>query len=72
MTFLVFGDCCLDNGFWMFYKCKKEVKILNNCISKWFTNDDFVKECREQYLKDRREYRLTGIGKNAEGQRIKS
>lgn len=56
----------------MFYKCKKEVKILNDCITKWFTNDDFVKECREQYLKDRREYRLTGIGKNSEAERIKS
>ncbi|VVC29038.1 Hypothetical protein CINCED_3A007009 [Cinara cedri] len=62
----VFGDCCLDTGFWMFYKCRAEVKELNNCMAKWFVDDDFIKECRNQYLNDRRKYRLTGVGKHEE------
>lgn len=41
-------------------------------MAKWFVNDDFIKECRDQYLKERREYRLTGMRKSAENQRIKS
>lgn len=70
--FSVFGDCCLDTGFWMFYKCRAEVKELNDCMGKWFTNDNFVKECRDQYIQERRHYRLTGIRKNQEGQKMKS
>ncbi|CAH1736014.1 COX assembly mitochondrial protein homolog [Aphis gossypii] len=68
----VFGDCCLNTGFWMFYKCRTEVKGLNDCMSKWFTNEDFIKECRDQYLQERRQYRLTGVKKNPEVQKIKS
>lgn len=62
----------MNNGFWMFYKCRSEIKELNDCMSKWFVNEDFIKECRDQYLLDRREYRLTGVKKNTEGQKIKS
>jgi len=66
-----FGDCCLNNGFSMFYKCKPEVKKLNDCMAKWFVDTDFIKECRDQYLQERREYRLTGHRKHSE-QRMKS
>jgi len=69
---LVFGDCCLNTGFWMFYKCRTEVKKLNNCMAKWFVDENFIKECRDQYLQERRQYRLTGIKKNAEVQKMKS
>lgn len=64
--FLAFGDCCLDTGLLMFYKCKSEVKELNSCMAKWFVNEDFIKECRIQYLDERRTYRLTGIKKHEE------
>jgi len=56
----------------MFYKCRKEVKGLNDCMAKWFVNEDFIKECRDQYLQERRQYWLTGIKKNAEVQKMKS
>lgn len=61
----------METGFSMFYKCKAEVKKLNDCMGKWFVDDNFIKECRNQYLEQRREYRLTGIGKN-EKQRMKN
>lgn len=70
--YLAFGDCCLDTGFWMWFKCKPQVKALNTCMAKWFDDSEFVKECRDQYLIDRRNYRLTGVKKNPEGEKIKS
>lgn len=33
-------------------------------MTKWFIDDNFVKECRNQYLDDRRKYRLTGVKKH--------
>lgn len=71
-SYIVFGDCCLDTGFFMFYKCRQEVKGLNACMEKWFINEDFIKECRNQYLEERRQYRLTGFKKNSDGVRMKS
>lgn len=56
----------------MFYKCKAEIKELNDCMGKWFVDEDFIKECRDEYLKNRREYRLTGVPKNTQGQKIQS
>lgn len=35
-------------------------------MAKWFNDTDFIKECRDKYLQERREYRLTGIRKNSE------
>lgn len=35
-------------------------------MAKWFVDEDFIKECRDQYLQDRKEYRLTGIKKSGE------
>ncbi|XP_050544400.1 COX assembly mitochondrial protein homolog [Daktulosphaira vitifoliae] len=65
-----FGDCCLNTGFFAFYKCKVQVRELNECMAKWFTDETFIKECRDNYLKERKEYRLTGIRKSE--QKIKS
>lgn len=62
----------MDTGFFMFYKCRQEVKRLNACMEKWFINEDFIKECRNQYLEERRQYRLTGLKKNPDGVRMKS
>jgi len=56
----------------MFYKCKTEVKGLNDCMAKWFVDTDFIKECRDQYLQERREYRLTGVKKSPQEQKMKS
>lgn len=41
-------------------------------MEKWFINEDFIRECRNQYLEERRQYRLTGLKKNSDGLRIKS
>ncbi|XP_050434423.1 COX assembly mitochondrial protein homolog [Adelges cooleyi] len=65
-----FGDCCLDTGILAFYKCKPQVKQLNACMGQWFNDETFIKECRENYIVERREYRLTG--KKKDEQKMKS
>ena len=30
-----FGKCVEQNGIWAFIKCRKEVKAMNNCLTKW-------------------------------------
>lgn len=56
-----FSKCCKDAGVLMVVKCRKENTALKACLTKWYTNEDFVEECKQQYLDERSEYRRTGI-----------
>lgn len=59
----VFTKCCKEAGFWMTWKCKKETKALNECLERWYKDEGLIKECTEEYLNERSEYRRTGIKK---------
>jgi len=58
-----FSKCCKDNSLLMAYYCKEQNTRMQECQAKWYKNEDFQKECRELYLKDRRDFRLTGVPK---------
>ncbi|GAB1866722.1 COX assembly mitochondrial protein [Camponotus japonicus] len=58
-----FHNCCLDSGLLHVVKCRKENEIMKSCMERWFYNQDFIKECTEQYLNERSEFRKTGIPK---------
>ncbi|XP_072765042.1 COX assembly mitochondrial protein homolog [Anoplolepis gracilipes] len=58
-----FHNCCLNSGLLNVIKCRKENEIMKSCMEKWFYNQDFIKECTEQYLKERSEFRRSGIPK---------
>lgn len=58
-----FHNCCLDSGILHVVKCRKENEIMKSCMERWFYNQDFIKECTEQYLNERSEFRRTGISK---------
>lgn len=58
-----FHKCCLDNGLLHVVRCRKENTEMRACMTKWFYDKDFIKECTEQYLAERSEYRRTGIPK---------
>lgn len=30
-----FGQCGEKHGFWAVFKCRKEVKAMNECLAKW-------------------------------------
>lgn len=58
-----FTKCCASNSVFMVYACRKENTAMQDCQSKWYQDEGFKTECKEIYLKDRREFRLTGVPK---------
>ncbi|CAF1188196.1 unnamed protein product [Adineta steineri] len=56
-----FGKCGEQHGVWAVLKCRKEVKNMNNCLIKWFHDENFREECTQMYLDERKQYRETGI-----------
>lgn len=58
-----FTECCSGNGILMAIKCRPENSALQNCLGQWYRNEQFINECTEEYLRERSEYRATGIPK---------
>ncbi|KAI1292104.1 COX assembly mitochondrial -like protein [Halotydeus destructor] len=58
-----YAACCKEAGLLMTFKCKPATKELVSCMDKWYKDEDFKKECTAMYLKDRTEYRRSGIAK---------
>lgn len=56
-----FEKCCKGAGIAMVIKCRKENSALKECLTRWYKDESFVKECTEIYLNERSEYRRTGI-----------
>lgn len=56
-----FTECCKKSKFFMVWKCKPETKALNECLTRWYHDEELQKECTEEYLNERSEYRRTGI-----------
>lgn len=56
-----FSKCCKESGFTMVVKCRKENTELKDCLIGYYRDPAFFDECKEQYLKEREEYRRTGI-----------
>lgn len=57
-----FSACCKANNVFMVVMCRQENTALKDCLTKWYLNEDFKKRCTDEYLKERSEYRSTGIG----------
>ncbi|CAF1333953.1 unnamed protein product [Didymodactylos carnosus] len=56
-----FGKCSEEHGgFMAVFKCRKELKQMNDCLTKWFQDEEFRKECIDIYLDERTKYRSTG------------
>lgn len=65
-----FNKCCIATGFSMVFRCRKENEELKACLSKWYLDEEFKKECTAEYLAERSEYRRTGIGKKQREARV--
>ncbi|OTF82159.1 COX assembly mitochondrial protein-like protein [Euroglyphus maynei] len=59
-----FDQCCLDNAMAMVFRCREENRQYQQCLNFWFNDKQFVNECKEIYLKQRAEFRSTGIKRN--------
>ncbi|CAH0400894.1 unnamed protein product [Chilo suppressalis] len=58
-----FEKCCKESSLLMVVKCRKENSALKTCLGSWYNNEEFRQYCTEEYLKERSEYRKTGIKK---------
>ncbi|XP_065788978.1 COX assembly mitochondrial protein homolog isoform X3 [Muntiacus reevesi] len=60
-TFYDFTKCCKDSGVLMVVKCRKENSALKDCLTSYYKDPAFYEECKMEYLKEREEFRRTGI-----------
>lgn len=58
-----FESCCKESSILMVVKCRKPNDELKNCLTKWYQDDVFKKECTEIYLNERADFRRTGLQK---------
>ncbi|XP_036287560.1 COX assembly mitochondrial protein homolog isoform X3 [Pipistrellus kuhlii] len=56
-----FTKCCKESGMLMVVKCRKENSALKECLTAYYTDPAFYEECKMEYLKEREEFRKTGI-----------
>ncbi|XP_006134369.1 COX assembly mitochondrial protein homolog isoform X2 [Pelodiscus sinensis] len=56
-----FTKCCQDTGFLMVVKCRQENAALKECLTAYYNDPAFYEECKTEYLKQREEFRATGI-----------
>ncbi|XP_011899401.1 PREDICTED: COX assembly mitochondrial protein homolog [Cercocebus atys] len=56
-----FTKCCKNSGVLMVVKCRKENSALKECLTAYYNDPAFHEECKMEYLKEREEFRKTGI-----------
>ncbi|XP_043364934.1 COX assembly mitochondrial protein homolog isoform X4 [Dermochelys coriacea] len=56
-----FTKCCQESGFLMVVKCQQENAALKECLTTYYNDPAFYEECKIEYLKQREEFRVTGI-----------
>uniref|UniRef100_A0A8C5QAU9 COX assembly mitochondrial protein n=1 Tax=Leptobrachium leishanense TaxID=445787 RepID=A0A8C5QAU9_9ANUR len=65
-----FTKCCQDCGLLMVVKCRKENAALKECLTKQYHDPALFEECKQEYLKEREEYRRTGIPAKKREQKV--
>lgn len=58
-----FEKCCKESSLLMVVKCQSQNAIMKDCLTYWYNDIDFRRHCTEEYLKQRSEYRSSGIRK---------
>ncbi|XP_029445288.1 COX assembly mitochondrial protein homolog isoform X2 [Rhinatrema bivittatum] len=65
-----FTKCCKESGFLMVVKCQEENSELKACLTAYYRDPAFYEECKEEYLKEREEYRKTGVPAKQRQQKV--
>nr|XP_002736241.1 PREDICTED: COX assembly mitochondrial protein homolog [Saccoglossus kowalevskii] len=55
-----FSDCAAKSSLGMVLKCRKENSAMRKCLTDWFRDPEFFNSCKQEYLKEREEFRRTG------------
>lgn len=58
-----FTECCKDHSVLMVVACRRENAALKNCLTRWYEDEGFKEQCKNEYLEERSEFRRTGIRK---------
>lgn len=58
-----FETCCKANSLMMVVNCREQNDSLKTCLGRWYRDDSFIRECTDIYLKERTEYRSSGLTK---------
>jgi len=56
-----FQKCCTEHNIGLVVACQDTNQKMRECLTHWFRNEGFIKQCTEEYLQERTEYRKTGI-----------
>lgn len=56
-----FDQCCLDNAMMMVFNCRQENRRYQECLNRWFYDQQLIAECTQDYLKKRSEFRQSGL-----------
>ncbi|KAJ3645023.1 hypothetical protein Zmor_022716 [Zophobas morio] len=56
-----FTECCKNSNVLMIFKCRAENAALKDCLTRWYEDEGFKNRCKNEYLKERSEYRRTGV-----------
>ncbi|ODM95191.1 COX assembly mitochondrial protein [Orchesella cincta] len=56
-----FTECCKLSSVAMVLYCRNENTKMKSCLTTWYNDEGFKKLCTDEYLKERAEYRRTGI-----------
>lgn len=59
----VFNECCRRTGFGHVFKCRTENDNMKSCMGRWYFDPQFIQECTDEYLRERSEFRRTGVFK---------
>lgn len=59
-----FDKCCKGASVLMVALCRNENTALRSCLEKWYNDEQFKEECKQEYLKERSEFRKTGVNPN--------
>ncbi|XP_067915816.1 COX assembly mitochondrial protein homolog isoform X3 [Heterodontus francisci] len=72
VTTSAFTKCCQKNGFLMVVKCREENAALKECLTDHYKDSALYEECKQEYLKEREEFRQTGIPSKKRQQKVSS
>ncbi|GJQ82227.1 hypothetical protein Trydic_g19429 [Trypoxylus dichotomus] len=65
-----FTECCKDSSILMVVKCREQNNALKECLTHWYQDESFKERCKQEYLKERSEYRRTGITQKQKNARL--
>ncbi|KAM4687764.1 COX assembly mitochondrial protein homolog [Discoglossus pictus] len=65
-----FSKCCRESGFLMVVKCRDENAALKECLTEHYKDPSLYEECKQEYLKEREEFRRTGIPSKKREQKV--